>query len=109
MYCVFFFFFLKLLFFSFAATLFKCEVRRPDCSRCVSMKTTRPELGCGWCSESNLCAVKDHPECGDINFWIREMSDADNEVIAKNCPAPKFSVSDITSYLVRPFFIFCTK
>ena len=87
---------IKILF-PLEATLFKCEVLRPDCSRCVSVQTTRPELGCGWCSDSNLCAVNDHPECGDINSWIREMSD--NEVIAKNCPVPKFSVSSITSYI----------
>ena len=66
----------------------------------MSNETTRPELGCGWCSESNLCAVNDHPECGDINYWIREITDnEDNEVIAKNCPKPKFSVSDIIIYL----------
>ncbi|XP_022111250.1 plexin-B-like isoform X2 [Acanthaster planci] len=30
----------------FNATLYKCEVQKPDCSRCV---TARPELGCLWC------------------------------------------------------------
>ncbi|XP_022111692.1 plexin-B1-like, partial [Acanthaster planci] len=44
----------------FNATLYKCEVQKPDCSRCV---TARPELGCLWCgampSVSGVCKLNE--------------------------------------------------
>ncbi|XP_022105398.1 plexin-B-like isoform X2 [Acanthaster planci] len=44
----------------FNATLYKCEVQKPDCSRCV---TARPELGCLWCgampSLSGVCKLNE--------------------------------------------------
>ena len=69
---------------SFQVTLFKCELRGTDCSRCVSALTTRHALRCGWCNGYDLCAVEDHPEC--IGPWIREIPDAGVE--KKNCPVP---------------------
>ncbi|XP_072025120.1 hepatocyte growth factor receptor-like [Amphiura filiformis] len=69
--------------YAFQVTLFKCEVDRPDCSRCVSGLTTRPELQlqCGWCIDSKLCAVEDHPNCIESRSLIRESGN-------ENCPSP---------------------
>ena len=64
-------------------TLFKCEIDRPDCSRCVSELTTRQELECRWCGVSEVCAVQDHPDCmySDTDPWRREDGNM-------NCPVP---------------------
>ncbi|XP_033647397.1 hepatocyte growth factor receptor-like [Asterias rubens] len=42
-------------------TLYKCDVDRPDCSRCLSVETARPELGCRWCGTK--CAFMEDTEC----------------------------------------------
>ncbi|XP_022105400.1 plexin-B-like [Acanthaster planci] len=46
--------------YEFHVTLYKCEVQKPDCSRCV---TARPELGCLWCGAvptvSGVCKLNE--------------------------------------------------
>ena len=60
-----------------SVTLYKCEVDRPDCSRCLSNSTTRPELMCGWCRSDTMCTVSDSCSGG----WITSNDNV-------NCPAP---------------------
>ncbi|XP_022105028.1 plexin-B-like isoform X2 [Acanthaster planci] len=44
----------------FSVTIYKCEVQKSDCSRCV---TARPELGCLWCGAmptvSGVCKLNE--------------------------------------------------
>ncbi|XP_022105007.1 plexin-B1-like [Acanthaster planci] len=40
--------------YGFNVTIYKCEVQKPDCSRCV---TARPELGCLWCDSMPALSV----------------------------------------------------
>ncbi|XP_038061899.1 plexin-B-like [Patiria miniata] len=65
----------------FNVTLYKCEVQKPDCSRCV---TARPALECVWCgampSESGVCKLNE--VCREIMVTL------DNGV---NCPDPVLS------------------
>ncbi|XP_038066372.1 plexin-B-like [Patiria miniata] len=65
----------------FNVSLYKCEVQKPDCSRCV---TARPALDCVWCgampSESGVCKP------GEI--CIENMVTLDNGL---NCPNPSLS------------------
>ncbi|XP_022111254.1 plexin-B-like [Acanthaster planci] len=63
----------------FTVTLYKCEVLRPDCSRCVSEETTRAELGCVWCG--NTCGVLASAVCETA----AEIVNLHNEI---NCPDP---------------------
>ncbi|XP_072025087.1 plexin-A2-like [Amphiura filiformis] len=68
--------------FGFIVTLYKCEVNRPDCSRCLSSTTTRPELMCGWCKTNAMCTVNDNSKCsGD---WLAPGTN-------DNCPVPILS------------------
>ncbi|XP_072025085.1 hepatocyte growth factor receptor-like [Amphiura filiformis] len=62
-----------------AVALYKCEVGRPDCSRCLSNITTMPELGCGWCQTDRICSVRDSSEC--TGTWIPPNTNM-------NCPSP---------------------
>ncbi|XP_072025086.1 plexin-A2-like [Amphiura filiformis] len=64
--------------YGFYVTLYKCEVGRPDCSRCLSNITTMPELGCGWCQTDGICNVGD-PVC--TGTWIPPNTNV-------NCPSP---------------------
>ncbi|XP_038061689.1 plexin-B-like [Patiria miniata] len=72
----------------FKVTLYKCEVLRPDCSRCVSNETTRAELGCMWCGDT--CGVWDSAACLST---VQSVS-MDNTI---NCPDPVI-------YEVHPLF-----
>ncbi|XP_022081092.1 hepatocyte growth factor receptor-like isoform X2 [Acanthaster planci] len=45
----------------FTVTLYNCAVDRPDCSRCLSNETARPELECRWCGDQ--CAYKEEDIC----------------------------------------------
>ena len=65
-----------------SVTLYRCEVDRPDCSRCLSDFETRPELMCGWCRSDTMCTVSDSSQCS--GGWITS-----NDNI--NCPAPVLS------------------
>ncbi|XP_033124851.1 plexin-A4-like, partial [Anneissia japonica] len=53
----------------YQVTLYKCSVQRPDCSRCHSNNTTRPQLNCVWCGD----------RCVYDSFCSKNISD---------CPAP---------------------
>ncbi|XP_072026114.1 plexin-A4-like [Amphiura filiformis] len=68
--------------FGFKVTLYKCEVKRPDCSRCLSSTTTRPELMCGWCKTNTMCTVNDNSKCS--GGWLEAGTD-------ENCPMPILS------------------
>ncbi|XP_038066431.1 plexin-A4-like [Patiria miniata] len=59
----------------FTVTLYKCDVDRQDCSRCLSNETARPELECRWCGSQ--CAFRDDAMCSS---GARDPSDS--------CPAP---------------------
>ncbi|XP_038066814.1 plexin-B1-like [Patiria miniata] len=65
----------------FDVTLYKCEVQKPDCSRCV---TARPALKCVWCgampSESGVCKLNEI--CSENRVTL------DNGL---NCPDPVLS------------------
>ncbi|XP_038069370.1 plexin-B-like [Patiria miniata] len=65
----------------FDVTLYKCEVQKPDCSRCV---TARPVLECVWCgampSESGVCKLNE--VCSETRVTL------DNGL---NCPDPVLS------------------
>ncbi|XP_038069507.1 plexin-B-like [Patiria miniata] len=65
----------------FDVTLYKCEVQKPDCSRCV---IARPALECVWCgampSGSGVCKLNE--VCGE------NMVTLDNGL---NCPDPVLS------------------
>ncbi|XP_038069389.1 plexin-B-like [Patiria miniata] len=65
----------------FDVTLYKCEVQKPDCSRCV---TARPVLECVWCgampSESGVCKLNE--VCSENRVTL------DNGL---NCPDPVLS------------------
>ncbi|XP_038067021.1 plexin-B1-like [Patiria miniata] len=65
----------------FDVTLYKCEVQKPDCSRCV---TARPALECVWCgampSESGVCKLNE--VCRENRVTL------DNGL---NCPDPVLS------------------
>ncbi|XP_038069442.1 plexin-B-like [Patiria miniata] len=65
----------------FDVTLYKCEVQKPDCSRCV---TARPALECVWCgampSESGVCKLNEI--CRENRVTL------DNGL---NCPDPVLS------------------
>ncbi|XP_038061900.1 plexin-B-like [Patiria miniata] len=65
----------------FDVTLYKCEVQKPDCSRCV---TARPVLECVWCgavpSESGVCKLNE--------ICSENMVTLDNGL---NCPDPVLS------------------
>ena len=63
-----------------AVTLYNCSVGRPDCSRCISAETSRPELLCGWCKDSWTCGVEGSPGC-TRGVWIAASSNL-------GCPAP---------------------
>ena len=70
----------------FLVTLYKCDVGRPDCSRCLSNLITMPEFGCGWCQSDGICSVQDSPACK--SGWIPPS-------IRVNCPNPVLvAVSD---------------
>ncbi|XP_022111248.1 plexin-B1-like [Acanthaster planci] len=64
--------------YGFNVTLYKCEVQKPDCSRCV---TARPELGCVWCATmptvSGVCKLNE--TCSD---------NSENPYNGFNCPNP---------------------
>ncbi|XP_022105359.1 plexin-B-like isoform X2 [Acanthaster planci] len=64
--------------YQFTVTLYKCEVLRPDCSRCVSEETARAKLGCVWCG--NTCGVMDSAVCDNA-----QMVTPNNGL---NCPDP---------------------
>ncbi|XP_038061687.1 plexin-B1-like [Patiria miniata] len=65
--------------YNFTVTLYKCEVLRPDCSRCISNETTRAELGCMWCGDT--CGVIDSTVCMTADEKVTR-----NNTI--NCPDP---------------------
>ncbi|XP_071959847.1 plexin-B-like [Antedon mediterranea] len=48
---------------AYQVTLYKCNVQRPDCSRCYSMNTTRSGLDCVWCT-GDQCSYS--PFCSSI-------------------------------------------
>ncbi|XP_071784057.1 plexin-B-like isoform X2 [Asterias amurensis] len=57
------------------ATLYKCGVLKPDCSRCV---TARPELECVWCNA--MCELRE--SCTTVEGdWVTHNNNA-------NCPDP---------------------
>ncbi|XP_038061354.1 plexin-B-like, partial [Patiria miniata] len=65
--------------YDFTVTLYKCEVLRPDCSRCISDETTRAELGCMWCGDT--CGVTESTVCMTAD---EKVTLQDN----RNCPDP---------------------
>ncbi|XP_038061896.1 plexin-B-like [Patiria miniata] len=63
----------------FDATLYKCEVQKPDCSRCI---TARPALGCVWCGAMPTSVCKLSESCRE-NVMIL--------INGLNCPDPVLS------------------
>ncbi|XP_071784047.1 plexin-A4-like isoform X2 [Asterias amurensis] len=57
------------------ATLYKCGVLKPDCSRCV---TARPELECVWCNA--MCELRESCTTAEGD-WVTHNNNA-------NCPDP---------------------
>ncbi|XP_071784059.1 plexin-B-like [Asterias amurensis] len=57
------------------ATLYKCGVLKPDCSRCV---TARPELECVWCNA--MCELRESCTTAE-GEWVTHNNNA-------NCPDP---------------------
>ena len=79
-----------------SVTLYKCEVDRPDCSRCLSNFETRPELMCGWCRSDTMCTVSESSQCS--GGWITSNDNV-------NCPAPV--LSGVRLFMFTCLFFFC--